>query len=194
MSILTAAAPFAGPVLQALGGLHSNRESRKESARNRTFQETMSSTAHQREVADLRKAGLNPILSVNRSGASTPGGSMARIENSAKGVSDSYAKVKAVQEQYKLIRAQAAKTKQDERTQAQQEKMLAQLTEKAVYDANISATNALVVGEQLNREIALGKFFQKYPAAAIAKEFNLDARAVQSMISRFKFPKKRGKK
>ena len=64
-----------------IGGLIRNKEARKASARQMAFQQKMSNTAYQRTMADMRAAGLNPILAAKVGGASTPTGSTYNPEN-----------------------------------------------------------------------------------------------------------------
>lgn len=71
-----------GSLLGLLGGRRQNLASAKEARLNRQFQEYMSNTAVQRRMADLQKAGINPILA-GKYDASTPGGSQAQQYNEA---------------------------------------------------------------------------------------------------------------
>lgn len=93
-------APVAG---SAVSGLFSSREAEK----NREFQEMMSNTSYQRAMADMRRAGLNPILAAKLGGASTPAGAMANIPDLGMSLSS------AMSGQASLQQAEVAQQKMD---------------------------------------------------------------------------------
>lgn len=69
---------------QAQAQVQTNESNAEQAQKQMDFQERMSSTAHEREVKDLIKAGLNPLLSTH-GGASSPSGSAAVFQNPKSG-------------------------------------------------------------------------------------------------------------
>lgn len=75
-------APIATGALNYFGQKQTNAANAQMAQKQMDFQEQQTSTSYQRGMADMKSAGLNPILAYSQGGAGSGGGASAQMGNS----------------------------------------------------------------------------------------------------------------
>lgn len=186
--IISAGGNLLGGLLGQAGAADRNRAQIQASRDQMAFQERMSNTAYQRAMADMRAAGLNPILAYQKGGASTPGGAMPNLENEMGGWGPAMAgAVNSAQGAHRL-RADVANTETDttkkgseiDLVKATEQKTKADTVTSAMQAENYASQTAVNKQSELNLKVQNGILLNDaMTAAALARIKTREAEDVE---------------
>lgn len=184
------AAPLIGAGLSFIGGERANRQN-----------VDLSNTAYQRAMADMRKAGLNPILAGKLGGASTPimQNTMQPAVASAMQMRQTESNVGLQSEQGRVAHAQVQKISEEilsipiaRNLTAEQITQTATLIQQMgkqmeLTDAQINQMSETTHGIQLDnvQKGILAEFYDSANFAKVAKDLGMNASTLKSLVGLF---------
>lgn len=165
--------PLLGALIPAaaglIGGLFQNSAQQASANKQMDFQKEMDSTRYQRGMADMKAAGLNPILAYSQGGAGSPSGAQANVTNVGAAAVEGLQKGVSSAGQANLMREQLENLSADTRlklaqgSSAVEQAKLANansavvlgtmpaVVQKAIWDSGISGANYSVLGPKVDR-------------------------------------------
>jgi hypothetical protein len=162
-----------GAAASLFGGKKQNEANAQMAQQQMDFQERMRATQYQTAVADIKAAGLNPMLAYSQGGAGTPQGATAQMGNPL-GEAGNSAREGAMA----LAQMQQLKT-QNELTQSQSVQSIANAN-LADEQAKTESERQALIREEAARERAKQPGYSKFSALQDSTIGNLDATARQA--------------
>ena len=159
-----------GSIIGGIGQSQSNAMNIDQARENREWQMHMSNSAHQREVTDLKGAGLNPILSAGGSGASTPTGDSAQglgspMNSLAAGISkgaDTALAIRGQNAEVNLKNATEKNVKEDTFNKKETGALITQQTLQTAKDIEAKKITNKYLDESLKAQLQKAKSEGKY--------------------------------
>lgn len=166
---------LAGAAVNAVGGFLANRQQNKQFQQNYDLARNQLYNQHQIEVADLRAAGLNPILSANAGNSTFGAVSGGSYENLGTAATSGYMaaqQAKNLQTQNEAIKADVEKTRAEASNVLQDTKLKSAMTDWYLGENSLiplKADNITTLTEQAKQQTELFKMQVKVADANIAK-------------------------
>ena len=153
-----------------------NAWSAQQAQKQMDFQAQMANTAHHREVADLKAAGLNPILSAGGSGASAPSGAAGQTDNSVLQSITSY----LMQQNQNLVNLEAQRVSAETALETAKIHANAQMAAAAAA----AAASRYATDKNYALQIELASKFPNSPWGTLAAALNGDEYNGQGLIEK----------